>query len=565
MAGGVIDGTPVDAADTNPKFIFKDTDDTATGKITLNNTADVASGSQVDNIQKELNSEASFTGKALNTAKTDVPSYTYNQGLTAAGSLKVRADELSGKFDNSVGHRHTGAAGDGPQVSAGTIANTPLLGYGIQGTDLTGVTGTSTVVTTQLTGKTPSTSSLIAGVVVNTPYNKVIIRQSTGANQDDSFLDLLGNVIYGRITNAASVWTLSYYVSLSGTETAYTFVGSNGVRWYYQELFNPLGNPPVYTPNFFIPSDNATADILDASLTQRGAVSVGTQSFAGNKTFAGSVEAQAQFYGAIQTDSTSTGAAALLPTPGKLIYRLTNGSLTSVSGVTAPLLPQVFLLRNNTGVSVTITNSNSGANSILTGTGNDFTMQDKSSVFLLYDTTSARWSLIGGGGSGSVGYQEVPTGTVNGTNDTFGPLTFLPSDDNSVIVFVDGIARPKTEWSLTGTLTKSVVFGASFKPQTDQSVYVFYLTTGSASPSPAPTGTWNVEYHTLSSGDATAKNVTLGSSPASPTKVLLDIIGGTPQEYSVDFSVSGSTLTWSGLGLDGFLAAGDKLRVVFIT
>lgn len=76
-------------------------------------------------------------------------------------------------------------------------------------------------------------------------------------------------------------------------------------------------------------------------------------------------------------------------------------------------------------------------------------------------------------------------------------------------------------------------------------------------------GSGNVNKFTLDSTDITNKFVTLSSSPSSPSNVILDIIGGIVQDYGVDFTISGSTLSWSSLGLDGILSVGDKLIIQF--
>jgi hypothetical protein len=533
---GIINGTPVDAANTNPKFIYKDADDTSSGILTLNST-DVPTGSTVDNIQKELNSEASFTGKSLNSAKDDLPSFTNNNGFTNPQSLMARTDAISAKFHASTGHAHTGAAGDAPAISAANLNNVPLRGYDQQGTLLTSVSGSSTNVSTQLSGKTPSNGSGTVGVVVNAPYNKIILRQGSGVNTGDEFLDTLGNVVYGRLTEAATVWTLSFYVLISNTETSYTFISSD-IDWYYQELFNPMISPPVYSQAFFTPSDNSTSDVVDASATQRGLVSTGVQTFAGAKTFNSKADLtqsatlsgetasralitdgskdirtssvtstelgyvsgvtsaiQTQLNGkeptittlpiskggtnsgtaltgnkaivsnatqiiessttdteigylsgvtsAIQTqlnskatdtavvhlagsenitgtktftaaqiftnilrgdtvdDSSTTGSNATLPFPSKLVVRVTNASLVSISQVSGAANSQFFVLINKTGVSITVKNAfASGSGDILTGTGADLTLTNNSSLWMYFDPTSSRTMVVGGSGSG---------------------------------------------------------------------------------------------------------------------------------------------------------------------
>lgn len=68
---------------------------------------------------------------------------------------------------------------------------------------------------------------------------------------------------------------------------------------------------------------------------------------------------------------------------------------------------------------------------------------------------------------------------------------------------------------------------------------------------------------TLSPTDIANKFVTLSSVPTNPTLTLLNVIGGPMQQYTLDFIVSGSTLSWSGLFLDGVLVSGDVLIVQF--
>jgi len=74
-----------------------------------------------------------------------------------------------------------------------------------------------------------------------------------------------------------------------------------------------------------------------------------------------------------------------------------------------------------------------------------------------------------------------------------------------------------------------------------------------------------VEEFTLTSTDITNKKVTLTYTPVNANYVRLDVIGGGAQDNGVDFSVNVTTkeLSWSGLGLDGILEAGDVLRVTY--
>jgi hypothetical protein len=275
MCPPVLDGQPVSAAITNPSFIDAVVDDSAAGIISFENT-DPASGSFVDNIQKESNSAASFMGKILNSSATDVPSYTNNEVGTAGDSLRTRVDALSGKFNGTGGHAHTGAAGDAPAIAAADLASVPLRGFVRQGNNVTTGTGASVVVTSDFSSQTPGGSALQTGVVTDPTFNKVLLRQTAGSESGDIFTDADGNEVYGRLTYAALNWTLSFYVDLAGTETAYSFPVSQVAAIYYQEIFNPMVNPPTYSEFAIIPSDNVTADVVTATTTVQGKVSLAT-------------------------------------------------------------------------------------------------------------------------------------------------------------------------------------------------------------------------------------------------------------------------------------------------
>lgn len=74
---------------------------------------------------------------------------------------------------------------------------------------------------------------------------------------------------------------------------------------------------------------------------------------------------------------------------------------------------------------------------------------------------------------------------------------------------------------------------------------------------------YHVEKFTLNAGHITAKEVTLAAAPTTPTLTRLVVIGGVEQDYSTDFTVSGTALSWNALALDGVLLSGDKLIVIY--
>ena len=67
----------------------------------------------------------------------------------------------------------------------------------------------------------------------------------------------------------------------------------------------------------------------------------------------------------------------------------------------------------------------------------------------------------------------------------------------------------------------------------------------------------------LSQIDIDNKYVLLSDTPA-PSRIAVNVVKGTSQIYGLDFVVSGYEVNWDGLRLDGQLAAGDRLRILYI-
>ena len=173
-----------------------------------------------------------------------------------------------------------------------------------------------------------------------------------------------------------------------------------------------------------------------------------------------------------------------------------------------------------------------------------------------------RQMFPGGGGGSAIGFQETPVGLVNGLNAIF-TLSKLPTDDNSIIMVVNGLVVPRSAYTVVGS---TITFLAGWIPETCQDVYAWYLTEGSPSSPPVATGQEQVEYRTITSGEALAKQLVLTGTPAFPAKVKLDVAGGTTQVFGDDFSVVGNVVEWTGLGLDAIpTEAGDKWRITYFT
>lgn len=318
----------------NTRLMSRTVDTSTVGRVDLSNAL-AASGTAVSNIQREHNGSASYTGRALNGAKDEKPAWTSNVVGTSTDSLFARAVALTAKFILATGHAHDGTEGNGAVVVAASIGSVPLRGFFREGTALTGATGSSTTITTEMSGKTASSGSTVAGVPVSSPYNRAVLFDQNGSEGHDYIQDGAGRIVYGRVTEAAGVWTLSYYVNNAGVETAHTLSGATNIRWFYQELFNPLGSTvPVYSEMAHIPSENATADVVDATSSQAGKVSTSAQTFGGAKTFAAQqvLELGTLFKHQSSPSNPAAGYLALFAKSDNKLYTRTSAGVEAAVG-----------------------------------------------------------------------------------------------------------------------------------------------------------------------------------------------------------------------------------------
>lgn len=105
------------------------------------------------------------------------------------------------------------------------------------------------------------------------------------------------------------------------------------------------------------------------------------------------------------TNDTASGSNATLTTPTTKVIRLTNAALVSIDGIPGGVDAREVIIENATGVIISINNDTGAttANRIYTGTGSTLLLAVNASIALSYDSTSSRWRIIGGSGSGSSG------------------------------------------------------------------------------------------------------------------------------------------------------------------
>lgn len=78
-------------------------------------------------------------------------------------------------------------------------------------------------------------------------------------------------------------------------------------------------------------------------------------------------------------------------------------------------------------------------------------------------------------------------------------------------------------------------------------------------------GPVRVEQRRITAAEANNKYLNLQATPSNTQQIALDTLGGVPQRYGVDFTVTGTKLDW-GIGeLAGILEANDYVRIIYST
>jgi hypothetical protein len=84
-------------------------------------------------------------------------------------------------------------------------------------------------------------------------------------------------------------------------------------------------------------------------------------------------------------------------------------------------------------------------------------------------------------------------------------------------------------------------------------------------PGPAGFGTENDIEHVLTDEDIAAKRFSFSPLPLDSDLVQVDFLGGTWQRKGIQYRINGGVFSWGGLGLDGFLEAGEIIRLTYFS
>jgi hypothetical protein len=384
----------------NSSFMSREVDTDTVGRVDFKNAVP-ASGPNVFNIQRFLNAVASALG--MTTAEVYSFLFTYSSDVVGAPNDTVldRLSALTEKFRGGAGlsHAHTGADGQGEKISAEDLLDINNYFAEWQSITKSAVTGTTSNITTEMTGKLADGSSTQQGVIVDAPSNKVAIFDSLTGQQ---FEDSQGQKVFGRITHSAGVWTLTFYTNEAGVETSYNFTVSSNLQVFFLEVFTLETRPTIpSTPEFG--SLDVTGDVVDASELKRGVVNLLAQSFAGYKTFTDGLSIQDVLELYKTVDSTTTGSDQTVTASQPFIV-LTNASLSSISGILNDSKSRLVVVLNKTGNGIVLKHDDVAAlssNRILIPNGSNLDWPNNQAMSFAYDNTNSKWVLVGGTSSWS--------------------------------------------------------------------------------------------------------------------------------------------------------------------
>jgi hypothetical protein len=411
----------------------------------------------------------------------------------------------------------------------------------------------TTVVQAAATTFTPITAltarGVYTGAVSNAASTLAVQIRLTGTNEQVN--DGNGGNVYGVLTQATGVYTLSTYKE---DGTTYTFSAPTAIDFYFVEVFD-LSTIPVDAGLRDV--GGGAVDVSDATVIAQAAALVPANYTPLTQTLKGQFQGLDSALAAAGLAHKEVVAVATATVPGTYnngtagvgatITATTNGAFPAQDGVSISVGMRVLLpfqsAPADNGI-FTLTQVGDGGHPYILTRAVDFntpaTMQSGALIPV----------AAGGLNYGSVIYKLEAAPTNVGVDAlTFDTIQVLPTFLDSVFKVVnasDPTKGTKVDASgLTAGATRTVHLA-------DRDVTLDNVTQEIT------------DVITLTTLMVTNKSVTLSQTPKIAANTKLNVDGGIPQRYSLDYSVTGAVLSWTGLGLDGTLIAGDVLRVNYL-
>lgn len=273
----VSDGQPVNASVTNAAYMSRLNDTSTVGAVDLENV----SYTDLIHLQRIINEMLASLGMS-NQAATDAAADTYSSNNVVTNTdRKTAIGQLDERFNGTTGHTHDGTDGEGAPISATNLADFNNLFAEFGEYTFDAASGSSIDVSSLFSGQTSGGDSSTAGVITSAPNNYIsLLEKTTGGEIEDAD----GDRVFARLTESGGTWTLSFFTNEAGTETAHT-LSSQDIRFLYREVFTAADRPTIGANVGVYDTQSAVGDIPDASASQRGVVSTGSQTFQGAKNF----------------------------------------------------------------------------------------------------------------------------------------------------------------------------------------------------------------------------------------------------------------------------------------
>ena len=215
----VSDGQPVNASVTNAAFMSRTADDNTTGKKDLEN-ADAASGANITNVQRNLNSIFSFLGQLSNQVHNDTPTWLSDAIGTASEAVKNRVESVQTQVETNLSNITTNTTNiatnddniDDLNLALGTTLGDQNLGTGFGTIISANPTAKSALIELE-TALAAVTDALDFQGTWNASTNTPTLVSSTGTKGHFYIVDTAGSTTLDGISS----WDVGDWVVFDGT------------------------------------------------------------------------------------------------------------------------------------------------------------------------------------------------------------------------------------------------------------------------------------------------------------------------------------------------------------
>lgn len=398
-----------------------------TGNVLSNvDNANIKSGAAIDATKIADGSVTSTEFQFINTVTSNVQTQLNGKEATITILPIAKGGTNSGTALNN--NRILSSSG-GAIVEAAAITASRALASDVNGiptqsattaTELGFVSGVTSAIQTQINGKqatitggaTTITSSnlTVSRALASDASGKVAVSATTSAEL--GFVSGVTSAIQTQLnTGATNLTTHINNTTDAHDASAISNVASgNLVATDVQAALNELqtdidtrvAGPASSTDNRLVRFNGTTGKLVQdgstALLSDTGVLTGLT-----GLTTSGLLTSSGDLVLSANTANAQTGSNVNVTSSASVVTRLTSISLISVGGYAASTAGSVNILMNTSGGPVIINNEDllvTAANRIVTGTGGPLTLQDKASIIMIYNATTARHQVIGGTGAG---------------------------------------------------------------------------------------------------------------------------------------------------------------------